>query len=736
MIRILRITSGFLLLLLLQTGCKKDIKFYDRPATLAPAIYQQLVAKKNFTNLLACIDKAGYKDILSKAGYWTFFAPNDSAFMQYFKAKSITGVSAMDSATCRKIVTYSLVYNSFRKAQLSDYQSSLGIVPNMAFKRKSVYYDFVTVQSGSPSKIIASNRNGGVYITGDNNNKSIPYFTDAFMTASGLSATDYNFFYPTTTYTGFNVADAKVVNADIVAENGMIHEINKVLFPLPSIEQYVTSNSNYSVFKSLLDKMVYYVSNGDLTHRYHVLSGSNDSVYVKMYQAALAFSPNNENYLNGTTDAQVGGYTLMIPTNDVVTAYTQKILKYYHTFDQAPPQVLMDFLNSHMWTSQLWPSRFSRSSNFQGEQPTTTTANIVDKQLLSNGIVYGMNQAQDANVFRTIYSQPYLNPAFSLMTRALDAEVKYAIINPQISYTMFMMPDLSIRAAYYDWDINYTSWSYSVPLVAVDHSTNARDRLYRILQTSVSQPTLNPANLSGSGVMEMWNNEYIKYNNNQIVASGNVDKGNYLVVDSVNTLINGKCYYTHEVIPTGGASTGGLLTFTEKSIGTFINALAVSDPTNYGSFNSYLINCGLWDGTNKVIAGMTSGAFYTVFIPTNAAIVNAVKAGLLPGNVTTGVPNFTSAVLTDKDLVVKFIQYHILDKNSVATDGRKAGAFATLLQDSKGNPTYVTIINAVPNTMSCRDAFNNNANVVYLKSNLLSNRCVIHSIDNYLKYQY
>jgi len=734
--RILRITSGFLLLLLLQTGCKKDIKFYDRPANLAPAIYQQLVARKNFTNLLACIDKAGYKDILSKAGFWTFFAPNDSAFLQYFKAKGITGVAAMDSATCRKLVTYSLVYNSFRKAQLSDYQASTGVVPAMAFKRKSVYYDFVTVQSGIPSKIIASNRNGGTYVNGDNNNKSIPYFTDAFMTASGLSATDYNFFYPNTPYTGFNVADAKVVNADIVAENGMIHEINKVLLPLPSIEQYVTSNSNYSVFKSLLDKMVYYTSNGDLTHRYHVLSGSNDSVYIKMYQAALAFSPNNENYLNGGTDSQVGGYTLMVPTNDVVNAYTKKILKYYKTFDAAPPQVLLDFLNAHMWTSQLWPSRFSRSANFQGEPPTTTTANIIDKQLVSNGIVYGMNQAQDANVFRTIYSDPYLNPAFSLMTRALGAEVKYAIINPQIAYTMFMMPDVSIRAAYYDWNINYTAWSYSLPGVAVDLSTNARDRLYRILQTSVSQPTLNPTNLTGPGIMEMYNNEYIKYNNNQIVASGNVDKGNYLVVDSVHTLINGKCYYTHEVVPTGATSTGGLLTFTEKSVGTFINSLAAADPTNFGYFNSYLINSGLWDATNLAVVGMTNGAFYTIFIPTNAAITNAVKAGLLPGTVATGVPTFNSAVATDRDLVNKFIQYHILDKNSVATDGRKAGGYATLLQDSHGNPTYVTVINAVPNNMSLKDAFGNTANVVLLKSNNLSNRCVIHSIDNVLKYIY
>jgi uncharacterized surface protein with fasciclin (FAS1) repeats len=733
--QILRITSGFFLLLLLLTGCKKDIKFYDRPANLAQPIYQQLVARKNFTNLLTLIDKAGYKDILSKAGYWTFFAPNDSAFLKYFKLKGITNVSAIDSVTARKIVTYGLVYNSFRKDQLSSYQATTGLVPNLAFKRQTVYYDFVTTESGTNRKIVGSNRNG-IYVTGDNNNKSIPCFTDTFMISSGLTATDYNFFYPTSTYTGFNVADAKVVNKDIVAENGMIQEIDKVVLPLPNIEQYLASNSNYDVFRNLLAKRVNYVANSDLTHRYNVLSGSSDSVFVKMYAATLGFSPNNENYLGGNTDSQIGGYTMMVPTNDVVNAYTAKILKYFKTFDNAPPQVLMDFLNAHMWTTQVWPSKLARSGNFQSESPTFTSSNIIDKQLLSNGIFYGINQVQDANVFRTIYSQPYLNPAFSLMVMALNAELKYSIINPQVKYTMFMMPDVSIKAAYYNWDIPHNGWSYSVPLVAADYTTNARDRMYRILQTSVSQPTLDPANLTGSGVMEMWNNEYIKYNNNQIVASGNVDKGNYLVVDSVNTVVNGKCYYTHEVVPTGKLSTGGLLLFTEKSVGSFINSLAVSDPTNFGSFNSYLINSALWDATNLAVVGMTSGAFYTIFIPTNAAIVNAVKAGLLPGTVATGVPNFTASDGPSRDLVAKFIQYHILNKVTIATDGRKDGAFPTLLQDANGNPTFVSVINSVPNNMSLRDAFNNNANVVLLKSNNLSNRCVIHSIDNYLKYQY
>lgn len=734
--KIIRFSFGYLLLILFLTGCaKKEFdRFYARPDNLAQPIYQQLEARGNFTSLLACIDKAKYTDILGKAGYWTFFAPNDAAFQKYFTEKGITGIAAIDSVTARKIVTYSLAYNAFRKDQLSGYQSSTGVLPNQAFKRKTTYYDFVTTESGETRKIVASNRNG-TYVTGDNNNKSIPYFTDNFMTFKGLNASDYTFFYPKSTYSGFNVADASVVNADIVAENGIIHEIDRVVTPLQSIEQYLASNTNYDEFRALLKKMASYISNADLTHRYQVLTGATDSVFVKMYNPILGFSPNNENYINGGTDSQIGSYTLMVPTNAELKSFTKSLLVNFGTFDAAPPEILTDFINSHMWINPVWQNKFTNAGNVQGEIPTMSISNIVDKKLLSNGILYGINKVQEANVFRTVYSKPYLDPRYLLMTRALNAELKYSIINPLIKYTMFMMPDVSIRAAYYDFSTQRNAWSYSVPALTVDYSTNARDRLYRILQTSVTQPNTNLTDLAGQGIVEMYNGEYIKYDNNTIYASGNYDAGNYLVKDSSRTLINGTVYYTHEVVPAGKTSTGGLLTFTSNSIGYHINALAAADPVSFGSFNSFLINSPIWDAANLAIVGTVAGNYYTILIPTNAAIVNAVKDGLLPGTKATGVPLFNSAVPADRDLVVRFLTYHILNKNTVVTDGKKDGAFATLLPNSNGDPTFVTIINQL-NKMELRDAFNNSARVIQAKSNNLSNRAVIHSIDNYLKYNY
>src|ERR1700712_3199383 len=138
----------FCLLLVLFTlaGCQKKAfdDFYNTN-NLSPSIYKTLQARGNFTNLLACIDKAGYTNTLSTAGYWTFFAPNDDAFKKYFTANNITSVDQISTTTATNIVTYCLVYNAFKTDHLSDYQSPQlsgglgGYVSNSAYKRRTVY---------------------------------------------------------------------------------------------------------------------------------------------------------------------------------------------------------------------------------------------------------------------------------------------------------------------------------------------------------------------------------------------------------------------------------------------------------------------------------------------------------------------------------------------------------------------------------------------------------------------
>jgi uncharacterized surface protein with fasciclin (FAS1) repeats len=719
-------------------GCKKKFDdYYAPPANLEPPIYQQLQAQGKFSQFLGLIDKAGYKQTLSTAGYWTIFAPTDSAiqadaaFAGWLQSKGFNNAAAVDSATAQALVQYLLVFNGFEKERLDDYQSNLGWVVNSAFKRRTAYYTGFykdTTYTGQQVTAVASNRNNNgntnsYYVAADNNNKYIPYFTTDFFTSKGLTATDYNFFYPNTPYTGFNVANAKVTSGNIAAENGVIHIVDHVVTPLLSIDQYLRTKSQYSEFKNLFNRyMVQFLQNSDATHRYQVLTGNSDNVSVKVYSNLLAYSPNNENYLKlQDNDGQREGWTMLAPINDSLIKYLDNILREgYGSVTSLPLNVIADLLNSHMWQATVWPSKFTSTYNFLGEAPhMDLNTNVIDRKVLSNGFFYGTNKVNEPNVFSTIYGKSYLNPKFTIMTRLLDYDLRNIVTNPNIKFTMFMMPDAVLAAQGYGYNQAANAWTFGT-------STNDSNRLnlLRILNTSVVEtPNGELDNLGQpgfSGIIGTYGGEYIKYNGNQIISVGTKDKGITVTIDSIKTAKNGRVVYLNN-----------LLYFTYTPIGKHIEALGTPATSEYNLFWNYLKNSTAYDPVTSGIVGTSAGAFYTVFAPNNNAIRAAITAGLLPG--TAAAPNFNPTLTADKLLVEKFIQYHVLDKRSVIADGKDVGSFATLLKYANGDPALVTI-QYPGGVFELSDVTNRKARMVPALSDQLSNRTMIHLIDNYLKY--
>ena len=741
----------FFLLGLMATGCRKKAfdDYYGRPSSLEPPIYQTLQAKGRFTNLLAAIDKSGYKSILSAAGYWTMFAPNDAAFQAYFTQTGISGIAAMDSNACRQIVTYCLVYNAFNKDRIDDFQGNLGWQTNIAFKRKTAAYTGVydgTNTAGAAIKAIASNRNNnGVlyYAEADNNNKYVPIYTDTFFKASSLTNYDYNYFYPGATFSGFNVADAQVLEKNIPAENGVVHEINKVITALPSIDQYLASKPEYSEFKKLFDKyLVQYVFNQTVTQHYQAQTGSTAQVYTKVFNSALAYSPNNEAFLRlQDNDSQTNGYTLFVPTNAVLLNYINTVLlENYTSLDAMPIGIIYDFVNAHMWQATVWPSKFSTTLSYLKEEARfDPNTDIIDKKMLSNGIFYGTNKVQQANVFTTVYGRVYLDPNYTIMQQLMNAELRPIVSNPSQKYTIFMMSNAAIAAAGYVQDITLNAdpnlqWRYT-PSAAetaqgavASTGSAAYNRLLRILNMCVVPTPAGELNdLSGSGVASSYGGEFIRYNANTVYAAGNVDVGNVVNITGSKTSSNGKVYYCNK-----------LLNFSEKTIGKHIELIGTPAASVYNSFWQYLKNSTIYNATTGEIQGVSAGLFYTVFIPTNAKITLAVNEGWLPGTGTfpNMVPNFNPTLPAEQDKVAKFLQYHILNKKTVGTDGKESGSYEGVLKKNNGDPTAIFVNNTTVGAMKLTDMDTppRYGNVILANSNYLSNRCLIHLIDNYLRY--
>jgi uncharacterized surface protein with fasciclin (FAS1) repeats len=736
------------------TSCQKAAfdAFYNPPATLAPPMYQVLQTKGNFKNLLACVDKAGYKSVLNTAaGYWTLFAPNDSAFTVYFKEKGISGIGAIDSVSARAMLQYWLVYNSYEKSRLADYQATAnnsGWTPSQAFRRRTAYYTGFYKDTGVNNSIInalADNHNSvstsltGNYDASDYNNKYITYFTDVYCNAHSLNATDYNYFYPSSQYTGFNVAAARVVTKDIAAESGVIHEIDKVISPLMSIDEYIRTRPEYSSFKAILNRLninntVQFIYNADATHRYQVLKGKNDSVFIKAYSSLLSYSPNNENFLKlEENDGQKDCWTMFIPNNQAVDDYVKNVLcQNYASLDQMPIGIINDFLNSHLFPTAVWPTKFGVTQNsFSETAKIDPNADVFDRKILSNGILYGTTKVLNADVFSTVFGKSYLNPNYTMMTKLFNVTgLKLMIAKSNVPVNIFLIPDKVFSDSGYTYNVSKDQFEYRPASATASTTNGVYDKLTRIASTCVFYAPYKQQieNLSGADIVKSGDaatdGDYIKFNNNIVTTGGLQDNGRVAKVDSSKTGVNGKVYYLNNI-----------LYYSEKPVGTHIKNLGLLTTSDYNYFWQYLSNSSFYNATTTDLNGLTG--FNTLFIPNNAAIKQAVNDGILPGTGTAPnkVASFNPGTETDKDLVRKFLQYHILAGHTIIPDGNNTGSFTSFLQNSVGTALKFTIISS-PGVMSILDNYNRSANVILSQSNNLSNRCVIHLIDNYLKYKY
>ncbi|WP_066220269.1 fasciclin domain-containing protein [Formosa haliotis] len=723
-------------------NCSRDEvdEYYARPDDLEPPIYQQLETEGNFQNLIKLIEIAGYKDILGKAGYWTLMAPNDDAFTSFFKEQGVSDISQVDTIIASKIVKYALIYNAFRTERLSDYQSNIGWEVDLAFRRRTAYYDGFEKRTinGSPMVVVGSNRNnvegGDYYIPGDNNNKYVSYFTEEYMNAASLGSYDYNYFFKDEIYTGFNVLNSEVVQADIVAENGIIHEVNKVILPPLNLDQKIEQSSDYSLFYEMLeDNLISYNFDQEATTTYRNYTRNSDDVYIKVYDPTLSFSPNNENFLKATdNDGQSDAYTLIVPNNESLQIFVDEILlNKYSSLGELPKYIYQDFFNAHMIQAAVWPSKVSGYSNALEEDiRIDMDTDVVEAEILSNGFFYGTSRVQESNLFYSVYTSAYLDPGFTLATRLFNDGSGYReiISNIYSDYTLFLPSDEVLMDLGYNYDINRSEWVFVSPETGNEvRGSLARARILRILYNGiVPTPNMELNDLSGSGIIRSGDfdlpGEYIKWNNNQVFAAGNEVLENTVNILGYEDKENGRTYYIDK-----------LLEFSEEFQGVDLAEIASEPDSKFAFFFEFLKNSGLYDEASGAIDGIELGTPFTFVIPSNDAIKQAVMDGVLPGDTLTGEPNFVPADDTIKDEIANFVKYHFLTNRTASDDGLINGLTETLLKTEFGEKTYVNIVSAVGD-LSFIDSSNRIATYIPLESNHLADRTLIHLVDNYLFY--
>lgn len=172
----------------------------DGPATIPipETDIVEVATAENLNSLLAALERADLANTLKGDGPFTVFAPTDEAFSSFLSSNGFASVDAVPTATLQQLLLNHVVSGRIDSAPLADLQRNYlqNLADGPGESKLSLYFDA----------------------------------TDGVV-LNGL---------------------ATVTQADVVAENGIIHIINQVI-SLPTLDTFMSADANLEVFGTALD---------------------------------------------------------------------------------------------------------------------------------------------------------------------------------------------------------------------------------------------------------------------------------------------------------------------------------------------------------------------------------------------------------------------------------------------------------------------------------------------------
>lgn len=788
-----------LLLLCCVVSCSDNDSYYDRPNWLEKPIYDVLKEKGNFTMYLEAVDRTLYSSVLKGSGNYTVFAPNDDAFKKFLAEKGYASVEAVPTDELTKIIGYSLVYNKFEAEHLGDALVSKVWEKGTSIKKRTSYYG--TLYKEAINGVEQWVANGYTDASAVQNNyyyKYLPIYTASYFGANGLTSDDYTAFYPGSTYIGLNVQGGCVVNSDMYAENGIIHEVDVVNYPLPNLDESLKNDDNGTAFRNILETKVAgsylfvdWVEAPLTTEVYKKLYPDRNisTVYLKSYNS-LPFNPNYELYSGALGTTEQDGYTYFIPTNESVEDFTTELKERTRVNDLSSlsKNVLSYFLNAHMVNGIVWPSKFKTAMNANGEFVNGqggsggdfSESGVTKSTFASNGVKYNIDHVIKSKYFNTVYSEILLNPDYKMAYYAYTKYFANSVVEELLkspitgyleeNYTILLPSDELLKADGYTYDENTNTFSNSAKLGS---SMNADDRLKRLLQMCVFKRIKNEevnteiANFEGSpslgydGYGYAVNNygDMIRFKGNKIQAVGNILDGDEVTTTELTGFAynNGRVFGVDKMLQFSPRTTKSTVAegWEDQTMYAFLTKYVADNPDGK-LFKDYLDKLTLYSTTDQTISGISKAGFYTVLVPTQAAIEEAVASGLLPA--------LADVLTTDNNQAkaYNFIMTHFLSGVVIPDDGTPRidpGNYTTLSMSTSLKVTvpdwdlvstrlYVNVakqadgtLKFVPRNYEVGSTVAiqgiNEATVIrdIKKSNVIGPRAVIHAIDHALLFK-
>ena len=456
----------------LFVGCDElpEHEKFKRPDWLPGKLFTTVSVQENLTMFTECLRLTGLDTILDVSGSWSVFAPTDEAIKLYLSENSYANISDIPLDELKKFTKFHIIQLPWSLEQLK----SLGVngwkavddgnSNPYAYKRETILKnppEKYWIKRGNKKEIIVidSTISKSYKMVFVQSRKYVPIFYDTYLTKNGITPEDYKFYF-NRVYEPGNVyyAGARILKADIFAENGFVHIIDRVVNPMLNAKEILDKEMGDETYKLFLEMVYWYYPNfsPNMTATFNqpaVRLGAIADTLWDLNYSTLAFDLQKEcsDIINQTLIRHNG---LIAPTDETFRKFIDGTLTIKSGFPHWPdykslPNDVVDLIVAqNFMSSPIYPSKsqyqkvFKLASRFHQNE-----ANIVRKDFGSNCTFIGIDSYIPDRVFTSVTGPVFCRPAFSIFRRAMVYSGAYdAIANHRGKLFFFPIPDNALMA--------------------------------------------------------------------------------------------------------------------------------------------------------------------------------------------------------------------------------------------------------------------------------------------------
>lgn len=587
------------------------------------------------------------------------------------------------------------------------------------------------------------------------------------------------------------VNGVRIAGPNNKCKNGVVHRLEKLNTPLTNMAEAVHKAKGSQQFATLMDRFCAPYYNEAATQDYRRLYGTEDSVFVKRYftsrgqnnleflltpadtlaLGSLAFDPGWNRYTaDNQTDMEEDMGVMFVPTDEVLEQYWNEgggrfLKERYGTWDQVPDRVLDDLVSNHMKQSfnASVPSKFYQVKNDGQVDMGVKTENILSTQLCCNGVVYYTDRVYPPVAYISVSAPTLVNDNMRVADWAIEELQFYAYLRSMDSYYSFILPTDEAFSHYldpislaqgepeeYEFYYDVKTGKVGARVYAYDLESRTRGEQKRLLSpgNAIIEDRLEDI-LDYHIIVDTIENcregklYYRTKGNGTVLAEQDTRSGGYRLsggmqaADGAPLIVLPEQIYDYSLEGNGKTYvTDELLMPSVQSVYAAIQARAGSDDDPGPFYEFFRLMNGSDDvfyhdpdyATTDYAVKPFNTYHYTVYVPTNEAVQEAIRDGLptwdyidseqarldsldLLGQLP---ENFVIEEYIDSlaDVISAFVQYHIQDNALYIGGGSRRGSFETSTMNPSTLAFYRLNVKADNGHIEVVDARNNHRHVL------------------------